>query len=227
MSSRAKRVFFGDFAFFADENVYEPAEDSFLFAENLDVKEGERVLDMGTGCGILGIVAAKKASEVVAIDLNPYAVCWARENAALNGVRSKMAFVRSDLFASLCRKAKFDVILFNAPYLPANECEVESWIGRAWTGGVTGRETIDRFIPEASRHLKPTGQIFLMQSTLANVDITLTRFEEYGLKANVVTDAALPFFETITLLKAEKYETRDAFRSAPIKRMFSNGWNLM
>jgi release factor glutamine methyltransferase len=204
MPSRTKRVFFGDFAFFVDENVYEPAEDSFLFAENLDVKEDERVLDMGTGCGILGIVAAKKASEVVAVDANPYALRCARENAALNGVRSKMAFVRSDLFASLSRKAKFDVTLFNAPYLPADECEADSWTGRAWTGGITGRETIDRFIPEASKHLKPTGRIFLMQSTLANVDITLAHFEGYGLKANVIVDTALPFFETITLIKAKK-----------------------
>jgi release factor glutamine methyltransferase len=221
MPSRTKRVFFGDFAFLVDENVYEPAEDSFLFAENLDVKEDERVLDMGTGCGILGIVAAKKACEVVAVDVNPYAVCCARENAALNGVHSKMAFVRSDLFASLSRKIKFDVILFNAPYLPADECEADSWIGRAWTGGITGRKIIDRFIPEASKHLKPTGQIFLMQSTFACVDITLARFKEYGLKANVIADTALPFFETITLIKAKKNETHDAYQSAPSKHTFS------
>ncbi|MBS7632858.1 methyltransferase, partial [Candidatus Bathyarchaeota archaeon] len=61
-----KRVLFGDFVFFVDENVYEPAEDSFLFAEKLAVGEGSRVLDMGTGCGILGVVAAGKAGEVVA-----------------------------------------------------------------------------------------------------------------------------------------------------------------
>ena len=83
MHSGSKRVFFGDYVFLVDENVYEPAEDSFLFAENLDVKEGERVLDVGTGCGILGIIAAKKAGEVVAVDVNPYAVRCAKENARL------------------------------------------------------------------------------------------------------------------------------------------------
>jgi release factor glutamine methyltransferase len=204
MSSRSKRVFFGDFVFVVDENVYEPAEDSFLFAENLDVKEGERVLDMGTGCGILGIIAAKKASEVVAVDVNPYAVRCAKQNATLNNARSKMAFVQGDLFTSLSEKAKFDVILFNAPYLPADGSEADSWIGRAWTGGATGRKVIDRFIPDAAKHLKPRDRILFMQSTLACVDKTLIKFEEYGLKASVIADNALPFFETITLIKAKK-----------------------
>jgi release factor glutamine methyltransferase len=204
MPSRTKRVFFDDCVFVVDENVYEPAEDSFLFAENLDVKEGARVLDMGAGCGILGIIAAKKASMVVAVDVNPYAVHCAKQNAKLNNVRSKMAFVQGDLFGSLSEKAKFGVILFNAPYLPADESEADSWIERAWAGGTTGRKIIDRFIPEASKHLKPTGRILFMQSSLACVDKTLIQFEECGLKASVIADTALPFFETITLIKAKQ-----------------------
>ncbi|MEM2148161.1 MAG: hypothetical protein QXJ94_06110, partial [Candidatus Bathyarchaeia archaeon] len=61
MRWQTKKVFFNNYVFHVWPEVYEPAEDSFLFAENLNMKNGENVLDMGTGCGILGIVAADKA----------------------------------------------------------------------------------------------------------------------------------------------------------------------
>jgi len=203
MCYSAKRVYFGDYVFVVDENVYEPAEDSFLFAENLAVEAGANVLDMGTGCGILGILAAEKARGVMAVDVNPCAVRCAKENATLNNVRGKMAFVRGDLFTCFSEKAMFDLILFNAPYLPVDDGEADSWLGRAWTGGAKGRQVIDRFIAEVPNYLKQTGRVLLMQSTLADVDETLRRFTDYGMNAKVEAECDLPFFETIKLVEAQ------------------------
>ena len=196
-------MLFADYIFFVTKNVYEPAEDSLLFAENLKDRAANTVVDIGTGCGILGIVAAEKADKVLAIDVNPYAVRCARENAELNHVEHKMSVVQGDLFQPIGVAEKFDLILFNAPYLPSETFEEKSWLGRAWAGGVSGRNLIDRFISEAPDYLGSSGEILLMQSTLSDVEKTMRRFEDRGLTTDVIARENLPFFETIFLVKAE------------------------
>ncbi len=203
MPCPSKRVSYGTYIFNIYEDVYEPAEDSFLFAENIDVKKGEQVLDMGTGCGMLGIAAAKRATNVVAVDLNPFAVRCAKENSVLNGVCNKMDFIQSSLFKALNPDVKFDLILFNAPYLPSEENEVASWIERSWAGGAFGRDVVDCFICEVSTYLKPNGKVLMMQSTITGVEETIRGFNAQGLRAYVKAERKLPFFETLTLIEAQ------------------------
>ena len=198
-----KRIHFDDLIFDVNDDVYEPAEDSFLFAENLGVKSGEVVLDLGTGSGILANVAAKNAGGVVAVDLNPYAIRCARDNAKLNGVRDRIAFIQGDLFSAFCDGLRFDLVLFNAPYLPSEEGEEATWIGKAWAGGSNGRLVVDKFIAEVPAYLKPRGRVLLMQSTLTGVEETIQMFNKQNLKATVIAEQQLPFFETLTLIEAK------------------------
>jgi release factor glutamine methyltransferase len=203
MPLSSKKVFFGSFTFFVDENVYEPAEDSFLFAENLELDKSSRVVEVGVGCGILSIVAAKKAQEVYSVDINPYAVRCARRNAIFNGAAGKIFFVEGDLFSSFAKGVEFDSILFNAPYLPS-EKEESSLLERSWAGGKSGREVIDRFIDQAIEHLSSKGRILLMQSSLSNVELTFQRFMDKGLDAKLVASQSLPFFEKVVLIIATR-----------------------
>jgi release factor glutamine methyltransferase len=179
--------------------VYEPAEDTFLLAENLAVKEGDIALDIGTGTGIIALLMARTARSVIGVDINPIAVDLARENAKLNNI-TNVEFRLSDLFENV--SGKFDVITFNAPYLPG---EPEEPIDLALVGGESGREVLDRFIGDVPSYLKPGGVVQIVQSSITGVEETLKKMKKAGLTAKVVAKRHI-FFEDIVLINAKKRE---------------------
>jgi len=203
MKSLRKRIFYADLSFEVYEEVYEPAEDTFLIADVLSrtVAEGETVLEVGTGCGILAVIASRKAKKVVATDINPHAIKCTKENAQTNRASSKIEARLGDLFEQISETEKFSLIVFNAPYLPSTKGEHRSWKSRAWAGGSTGRRIIDRFVNGAPNHLKTKGRILLVQSTLSDVEETLRKFRERGLDAKVVAESKAAF-EMIVVIQA-------------------------
>ncbi|MCW4034532.1 MAG: class I SAM-dependent methyltransferase [Candidatus Bathyarchaeota archaeon] len=196
-----KKAYHNDCVFLVDEHVYEPAEDTYLVADRLDVAEKDVVLEVGTGCGILAIIAAKKAGKVVAVDINPYAIDCAIKNAENNNV-DNIDFRRDDLFSTVKPDEKFSLIIFNSPYLPSEPDEEKTWIGKAWAGGKNGREVIDRFITHATNFLAENGRIWLVQSSLSDVDQTIKMFSEQNLRATVIAQVKVAF-ETIVLVEAK------------------------
>jgi release factor glutamine methyltransferase len=79
-----------------------------------EVRETDRVLDLGTGTGVNAILAASRSADVLAVDINPDAVDIARRNAERNGVAGRVEVRESDLFERV--DGGFDLIIFDPPF---------------------------------------------------------------------------------------------------------------
>lgn len=197
-----KVVFYKGDRFLVHPGVYEAAEDTFLLADNLDVKKGERLLELGTGCGILSILAAKSGASVVSTDINPAAIKCAKENAANNGVLDLIDFRLGDLFEPV-EGDLFDFVIFNPPYLPIERGEaLNTPLDCAWEAGEDGRLIIDRFLSGLEKHLVPKGRTLFVQSSLSDISKTLKILAESGFQTTTTTKKM--FFEQLYLISASK-----------------------
>ena len=192
----------GKFEIETDDLVYIPSDDTFLLAENLEIKEGQSVLEIGTGSGLVSMYASLLTDDVTATDINYNALELAEKNFKLNNINTiKLEF--GDLFEPVKDK-KFDVILFNTPYLPTDSDDIiDDDLNYAFDGGLDGRKVIDRFINQVSNHLNDKGIVQIIQSSLSDNDRTLDMFDRNGFVAEIAESEKF-FFEEIVLINAYK-----------------------
>ena len=191
-----------DFIINTDDNVYIPAEDSYLLADNLQIEQGQSVLEIGTGSGIVAMYASKLTDSITVTDINFDACELARKNFEANNIEN-IEILFGNLFEPL-ENRKFDVILFNTPYLPTEEGEVlEDTINYAFDGGLNGRKVIDLFLNEVGNHLNDGGIVQLIQSSLSGNEETLEKLDNLGFIAEIAASEHF-FFEDITLINAYK-----------------------
>ena len=191
-----------DFIINTQDNVYVPAEDSYLLADNLEIKEGQSVLEIGTGSGIVAMYASRLTDRITVTDINFDACELARKNFSDNGIED-IEILFGNLFEPV-ENRKFDVILFNTPYLPTEEGEVlDDTINYAFDGGLNGRKVIDVFLNEVGNHLNDGGIVQLIQSSLSGNEETLEKLDGLGFIAEIAASEHF-FFEDITLINAYK-----------------------
>ncbi|HUH78827.1 MAG TPA: HemK2/MTQ2 family protein methyltransferase [Methanoregula sp.] len=157
--------------------VYKPEADTCLLlkAAMAEIRPGERVLEVGTGSGLIAAELGRVAP-VIATDINPHAAAAARGRG--------LEVIRADLLAGIC--GKFDLIVFNPPYLPTRPDErVDDWLEYALDGGVTGRQVIGRFAAGVGRVLAPGGRILLLVSSLTGPDEVAALFAERGYSSSL------------------------------------------
>lgn len=131
--SKSRKYSYKEIAVWVEPTVFPPfitfsTKLLLEFLETLSLKE-KKVLELGCGCGIISILAAKKEAIVTATDINTTALEALKKNALNNEV--SIEIIHSDLFENIQDKT-YDFILINPPYYPKNPNTIAE---KAWFCG--------------------------------------------------------------------------------------------
>jgi len=182
--------------------VHFPPPSSIDLARILDIRAGERVLDLGCGTGLLSIAAAKLgARRVVATDLDPQALDATAYNAKANGVEKKIEVRAGSWYDTLDwadaagKGERFEVIIATPPQTPGPHP-----FGPRY-GGWDGTRHLFAVIDGAPRWLEPSqGRLWLLAISLANPPALMKKLGDHFSEVSVVK-------ETDRWFTAEEYQT--------------------
>ncbi len=140
-------------------------EDSLRLARALPSTRGSHVLDLGSGCGIQGILASRDAAEVVCTDLEQRSLELTALNAKLNGRAGGVEILAGDAFAPVAGR-RFDLIVTLPPYLP----ELPGAPDAVVAAGRDGLGLLRRLVAAAGDHLRPGGELVSLAQLLCDDD---------------------------------------------------------
>jgi release factor glutamine methyltransferase len=141
------------------------SDESELLARWITVRPGDIVLDVGTGSGIVALMAAQKgASKVFASDINNKVNQYFELTVRLNGFVDRLEYVHSDVFQAF-DKMKFDVIVSNPPFVPIpNQFNFYTHSD----GGPLGTVIIEKLLNNVENHLNQSGHFYLLALSLGS-----------------------------------------------------------
>lgn len=200
--------FFGRI-FLSDPRALIPRPETEQLVERaLTYKNKERILDVGTGSGVIAITIAleNKKAVVEAIDLSEEALTLAQENAQRHHI-TNITWHQGNLLEPLSKQGSpptFDLIVANLPYIPKEEIltlsrEIAHDPMMALDGGGDGLDLIMRLIKEAPAYLKPEGYLLLEIGKNQECEV-MQRLQESGYQSiHAIADyqGVLRFIEAV------------------------------
>jgi release factor glutamine methyltransferase len=172
------------------DGVFVPTPNGMFYSRSIRIGRGERVIDIGTGSGVLAVGAAKAGGQVVATDIDPRAIAAAERNAQLNGV--SIDFALGTMFGPF--PGPFEVILANLPneiVAPAYLARLAPDDARTFAGGERGNEQLLALLAVADRHMHARSRLYLGVHSLTDYHATLkAALSRYAVR--LLDFAALP-----------------------------------
>lgn len=137
------------------------------------LQDSPRIVDIGTGSGVLAITAAKHLphARITAVELQPEALEVARANAIDHGVLDRIEWVQSDLFDALpvdtgnVERGRFDYVISNPPYIGLRERDAlprdvrDYEPATALFAGEDGLDILRRLVAQCASRLRPGGYL--------------------------------------------------------------------
>ena len=158
--------------------------DAVLLSGFAKAKEGDHVIDLGTGTGIIPILmeAKTKASDFTGLEIQPESADMAQRSVELNHLESKIRIVTGDIkeASSLFGAATFDVVTSNPPYMTEHHGITNEKSPKA----IARHEllcTLEDVISQAARLLRPGGSFYMVHRPFRLVDI-MVLMREYHLE---------------------------------------------
>ncbi|KAH9407239.1 HemK methyltransferase member 2 [Tyrophagus putrescentiae] len=177
---------------FFSGSVYNPAEDTFILLDALEadlerIKELNPLICLEVGCGsgavITSVAKALGPSQrlYLATDINPEALECTR--------RSHIQTVQTSLTGALADRLErsIDLLIFNPPYVPTADEEIQPGLPASWAGGLCGRKIIDQFLADClGRTLSDTGLAYLVVIEPNNLEQLGEAAKELGFSTSTV-----------------------------------------
>jgi len=212
------------------KGVYPPSDDTYLIInyfkkevnknlfDGLPINTIKKILDMGTGTGIIALFFqeikkyfSKFTPKIYASDISDVAIRCATLNERTNNYKDNIIFIKSDLFRKFPQNLQhsFDIIVFNPPYLPSisyNEKDItRSRSDSNWDGGVRGFEVFLEFLRYVKEFLNSEQKyyIYYISSSSADISQLNEELEILGFRNSILNKKHI-FFEDIILNRLEE-----------------------